>query len=81
MGKAKFFLGTEGGGANMKLVVNMVMGAMMVAFSEGLALAEKVGGRGRAPAYAPHPGRFAAAAAGVDTPARPRHSPGCRSRM
>jgi 3-hydroxyisobutyrate dehydrogenase-like beta-hydroxyacid dehydrogenase len=43
MGKAKFFLGGEGTGANMKLVVNMVMGSMMVAFSEGLSLADKVG--------------------------------------
>ena len=44
MGKAKFFLGAEGAGANMKLVVNMVMGSMMVAFSEGLSLADKVRG-------------------------------------
>ncbi|GIL77665.1 hypothetical protein Vretimale_6780 [Volvox reticuliferus] len=43
MGKAKFFLGREGAGANMKLVVNMVMGAMMTSFAEGLALADKVG--------------------------------------
>ncbi|PNH09751.1 putative oxidoreductase GLYR1 [Tetrabaena socialis] len=43
MGKAKFFLGAEGAGANMKLVVNMVMGAMMASFAEGLALADKVG--------------------------------------
>ncbi|GIL49830.1 hypothetical protein Vafri_6147 [Volvox africanus] len=43
MGKAKFYLGTEGAGANMKLVVNMVMGAMMTSFAEGLALADKVG--------------------------------------
>ncbi|GLC41071.1 hypothetical protein PLESTB_000946700 [Pleodorina starrii] len=43
MGKAKFFLGAEGAGANMKLVVNMIMGAMMTSFAEGLALADKVG--------------------------------------
>ncbi|KAG2500279.1 hypothetical protein HYH03_001857 [Edaphochlamys debaryana] len=43
MGKAKFFLGEEGAGANMKLVVNMVMGSMMTSFAEGLALADKVG--------------------------------------
>ncbi|GFR42250.1 hypothetical protein Agub_g3144 [Astrephomene gubernaculifera] len=43
MGKAKFFLGQEGAGANMKLVVNMVMGSMMTSFAEGLALADKVG--------------------------------------
>ena len=35
MGRARFFLGPVGGGANMKLVVNMVMGSMMAAFSEG----------------------------------------------
>jgi 3-hydroxyisobutyrate dehydrogenase-like beta-hydroxyacid dehydrogenase len=28
----------------MKLVVNMIMGSMMVAFSEGMVLAKKVGG-------------------------------------
>lgn len=43
MGKASFFLGEEGSGANMKLVVNMVMGSMMAAFAEGLSLAEKSG--------------------------------------
>jgi glyoxylate/succinic semialdehyde reductase len=44
MGKASFFLGEVGAGANMKLVVNMIMGSMMVAFAEGLTLAEKVRG-------------------------------------
>lgn len=29
-------------GADMKLVVNMIMGSMMVAFAEGLSLADKV---------------------------------------
>lgn len=43
MGKASFFLGEVGGGANMKLVVNMVMGSMMASFAEGITLAEKVG--------------------------------------
>lgn len=43
MGKARFFLGDVGAGANMKLVVNMVMGSMMVAFAEGMTLADKVG--------------------------------------
>eukprot|EP00197_Chlamydomonas_leiostraca_P011313 CAMPEP_0202865804 /NCGR_PEP_ID=MMETSP1391-20130828/6361_1 /ASSEMBLY_ACC=CAM_ASM_000867 /TAXON_ID=1034604 /ORGANISM="Chlamydomonas leiostraca, Strain SAG 11-49" /LENGTH=322 /DNA_ID=CAMNT_0049545681 /DNA_START=91 /DNA_END=1059 /DNA_ORIENTATION=- len=43
MGKASFFLGEVGAGANMKLVVNMIMGSMMVAFAEGLALAEQSG--------------------------------------
>jgi glyoxylate/succinic semialdehyde reductase len=42
MGKAKFFLGEEGKGANMKLVVNAVMGAMMASFAEGLSLADQV---------------------------------------
>jgi glyoxylate/succinic semialdehyde reductase len=46
MGKAKFFLGDVGAGANMKLVVNMVMGSMMAAFAEGLVLADQVGGGG-----------------------------------
>lgn len=32
-----------GNGANMKLVVNMVMGSMMASFAEGLTLAEKAG--------------------------------------
>lgn len=44
MGKASFFLGEAGQGAKMKLVVNMIMGSMMAAFSEGLALADKVRG-------------------------------------
>lgn len=43
MGKAKFFLGEVGNGANMKLVVNMVMGTMMASFAEGLTFAEKAG--------------------------------------
>lgn len=43
MGKAKFFLGPEGQGANMKLVVNAVMGAMMASFAEGMSLADQVG--------------------------------------
>lgn len=43
MGKQRFFLGEVGGGARMKLVVNMVMGGMMTAFCEGLALARDAG--------------------------------------
>ncbi|XP_004969025.1 glyoxylate/succinic semialdehyde reductase 2, chloroplastic [Setaria italica] len=43
MGKSRFYLGDVGNGAAMKLVVNMVMGSMMVSFSEGLLLSEKVG--------------------------------------
>lgn len=43
MGKASFHLGETGKGAEMKLVVNMVMGSMMEAFCEGLALADKAG--------------------------------------
>ena len=52
--------GEVGAGANMKLVVNMLMGSMMAAFAEALVLADKVrsfeqggehacraGGRGR----------------------------------
>ncbi|XP_024361826.1 glyoxylate/succinic semialdehyde reductase 1 [Physcomitrium patens] len=43
MGKKSFFLNDVGSGAKMKLVVNMIMGSMMTAFSEGLALADKAG--------------------------------------
>ncbi|KAL0554241.1 hypothetical protein IC582_008158 [Cucumis melo] len=43
MGKSRFYLGDVGNGAAMKLVVNMIMGSMMAAFSEGLLLSEKVG--------------------------------------
>lgn len=38
MGKAKFLFGPVGKGSQVKLVVNMIMGSMMTAFSEGLAL-------------------------------------------
>ena len=44
MGKATHFFGKDvGGGTRAKLVVNSLMGTMMVAFSESLALAESVG--------------------------------------
>ncbi|CAI9107218.1 OLC1v1006526C1 [Oldenlandia corymbosa var. corymbosa] len=43
MGKKSFFLGQVGNGAKMKLVVNMIMGSMMNAFSEGLVLADNSG--------------------------------------
>ncbi|KAF6156298.1 hypothetical protein GIB67_010107 [Kingdonia uniflora] len=43
MGKKSFYLGQVGNGAKMKLVVNMVMGSMMNAFSEGLVLADSSG--------------------------------------
>ncbi|KAL7529253.1 hypothetical protein ACHAWF_002902 [Thalassiosira exigua] len=44
MGKATHFFGTEvGRGTRAKLVVNSLMGTMMAAFGEGLALAESVG--------------------------------------
>ncbi|KAL6763321.1 hypothetical protein V8C86DRAFT_2498832 [Haematococcus lacustris] len=43
MGKRSLFLGATGAGARMKLVVNMVMGSMMGAFCEGMALAEQAG--------------------------------------
>ncbi|CAL8462090.1 g1621 [Coccomyxa elongata] len=43
MGKAKFFLGPVGKGANMKLVVNMLLGTYMAASAEGLALADALG--------------------------------------
>ncbi len=41
MGKKSFFFKELGQGAQMKLVINMIMGTMMTAFSEGLALGEK----------------------------------------
>lgn len=41
LGKKRLFLGEVGQGARMKLVVNMIMGSMMVALSEGLALGLK----------------------------------------
>ncbi|XP_021762739.1 glyoxylate/succinic semialdehyde reductase 1-like [Chenopodium quinoa] len=43
LGKKSFFLGQVGNGAKMKLVVNMIMGSMMNAFSEGLELTESSG--------------------------------------
>lgn len=43
MGKKTFFLGEVGNGAKMKLVVNMIMGSMANAFSEGLVLTDKSG--------------------------------------
>jgi 2-hydroxy-3-oxopropionate reductase len=43
MGKKILFLGETGKGAEMKLVVNMIMGGMMAIFCEGLALGEKAG--------------------------------------
>jgi 3-hydroxyisobutyrate dehydrogenase-like beta-hydroxyacid dehydrogenase len=43
MGKKILFLGETGKGAEMKLVVNMVMGGMMAIFCEGLALGAKAG--------------------------------------
>lgn len=43
MGKKQLFLGDLGCGAQMKLVVNMVMGGMMTVFCEALALAGKAG--------------------------------------
>lgn len=43
MGKKTFFLGDVGNGAKMKLVVNMIMGSMANAFSEGLVLTDKSG--------------------------------------
>lgn len=43
LGKKSFFLGSVGNGAKMKLVVNMIMGSMMKALSEGLSLAGSSG--------------------------------------
>ena len=41
LGKKILHLGEVGNGARMKIVVNMIMGGMMAAFCEGLALGEK----------------------------------------
>lgn len=43
MGKAQHFFGPVGKGTQAKLVVNSLMGTMMAAFGESLALAEAVG--------------------------------------
>jgi len=43
MGKKRVFLGYVGQAARMKLIVNMVMGGMMTAFSEGLGLTKNCG--------------------------------------
>ncbi|MCB5160472.1 NAD(P)-dependent oxidoreductase [Marinomonas algarum] len=43
MGKMSPYLGEVGQGANMKLVVNMMMGGMLSIFSEGLSLGLKAG--------------------------------------
>ena len=43
MGRKRLYLGEVGNGARMKLIVNMVMGGMMAAFCEGLALAGATG--------------------------------------
>lgn len=43
MGKATHFFGEIGRGTRAKLVVNSLMGTMMAAFGESLALAESVG--------------------------------------
>lgn len=43
MGKKRVFLGSVGQGARMKLVVNMIMGSMMTALGEGMALGQKGG--------------------------------------
>ncbi len=43
MGKMSPYLGDVGQGANMKLVVNMMMGGMLSIFSEGMTLGQKAG--------------------------------------
>ncbi|MBE0564485.1 MAG: NAD(P)-dependent oxidoreductase, partial [Krumholzibacteria bacterium] len=43
LGRTRLFLGGTGQAARLKLVVNMIMGGMMAAFSEGLALAQRAG--------------------------------------
>ncbi len=46
LAKKTLFLGEVGQAAHMKLVVNMVMGSMMAAFGEGLAVGAKCGLKG-----------------------------------
>ncbi len=43
MGRKTVFLGETGRAARLKLVVNLVLGGMLAALSEGLALAERAG--------------------------------------
>ena len=43
MGKKTMYLGEAGGGAHMKLIINMIMGGMLTLLCEGLALGEKSG--------------------------------------
>jgi len=43
MGKKSFYFENVGQGAQMKLVINMIMGTMMTAFGEGLAVGDKAG--------------------------------------
>ena len=43
LGKKSFYLGEAGKGAQMKLVVNMMMGSMMASLSEGVSLAGAAG--------------------------------------
>ena len=43
MGKKSFYFPRMGQGAQMKLVINMIMGTMMTAFAEGLCLGDKIG--------------------------------------
>ncbi|MDE8603508.1 NAD(P)-dependent oxidoreductase [Marinomonas sp. RSW2] len=43
MGKMSPYLSDVGQGANMKLVVNMMMGGMLSIFSEGMSLGQKAG--------------------------------------
>lgn len=43
MGKASHFLGDVGAGTKMKLAINMTMGSMLAAMSEGMSLVESCG--------------------------------------
>jgi 3-hydroxyisobutyrate dehydrogenase-like beta-hydroxyacid dehydrogenase len=43
MGKKRLYLGAVGQGARMKLVVNSILGGVMAAFCEGVALGQKGG--------------------------------------
>lgn len=43
MGKKSFYFSKIGQGAQMKLIINMIMGTMMTAFAEGLSLGDRIG--------------------------------------
>ena len=43
MGNKIFYMGTNGKGTSIKMVINLILGQTMVAFSEGMILGESLG--------------------------------------